>query len=95
MRNFILGIAVGAIGLHILHRMGYMGATPPKTQEEKDAAVSDVMEEAKSYGDALKRQFDIVMPSDVVSKRAEELGKVFTQGRYSIDPTREKAPLSI
>jgi hypothetical protein len=53
------------------------------------------MEEAKNYGDALKRQFDIVMPSDVVSKRAEELGKVFTQGRYSIDVTREKAPLSI
>jgi hypothetical protein len=95
MRNFILGIAVGAIGMHILHKMGYMGANPPKTQAEKDAAVSGVMEEAKNYGDALKRQFDIVMPSDMVSKRAEELGKVFTQGRYSIDVTKEKAPLSI
>jgi len=95
MRNFILGIAVGAVGMHILHKMGYMGANPPKTQAEKDAAVNDVMEEAKAYGNSLKRRFDVIMPADMTKLEKKIEAEKLTQGRYSIDPTREKAPLSI
>lgn len=96
MRNFILGIAVGAIGMHLLHQMGYMGdakgqgaAEPkPEGQPMKD-------EEAKNYSGALTRQYNILMPSDMVSRKMKEVGKEFTQGRYSIDESKINPPISI
>lgn len=91
--QLILGVLIGAVGMHLLHKRGYMSNNPKKTAEE---VVVDVKEEEKAkYAAPIKKKFDIVMPSDLVSKKVRQKAKALTQGRYEVDLNKVKDPVSI
>jgi hypothetical protein len=43
----------------------------------------------------LKKQYDIIMPSDQISKKVRQKGNEFTQRRREIDLNMIKEPVSI
>lgn len=99
--NFLFGFLVGAVAMHILHRRGYMKnkvESNPKVmaiQAEVQAVQDVVEEEASKFSNVLKSEYDIVMLPNKISKRAKEKAKVFTEGRYAVDPTSVKPPLAL
>jgi hypothetical protein len=43
----------------------------------------------------LKKEYDIIMPSDMVSKKVRKKAKELTKGRYSVSVSDVKTPVSI
>lgn len=91
--QLILGVLLGAVGMHLLHKRGYMSNNPKKTTEDVIVAVKE--EEKAKYSTPLKKRFDIVMPSDLVSKKVRKKAEALTQGRYEVDLNKVKDPVSI
>lgn len=94
--EFILGAAAGALAYHIF--MGASKKTPQKAstiEEQVKMTVGVIQEEAGKYSDVLKKQYDIVMPSDQIAQKVKRKGKQFTEDRYAINLNRVKQPLSI
>lgn len=90
--QFILGLLAGATVMHILHKKGYMSNKPKTTTE----MIVDIKEEEKAkYPDPIKKKYDIVMPSDLVSKKVRQRAKDLTRGRYEVDLNKVKEPVSI
>jgi len=90
--QLILGVAVGAVGMHILHKMGYMGKKKedPKEQLFEEKVTSDVV-----YSDPLKKNYDIILkPNKYTAKVKEEKARL-TKGRYMVDLNKVKDPVSI
>lgn len=94
--DFLLGLGAGLVIYHLWNRR--VGVKNPEAieVEAQVRAVKDVLTEtANSYSSALKQDYDIFMPSDQISKRVRVRAKQLTDGRYSEDLERQKAPLSI
>jgi hypothetical protein len=90
--QFIIGALVGAVGMHILHKMGYMSNKPKPTE----TLVTEAIEEEKAkYSNPLKKNYDIKMPSDLISKKLKQKGKDFTRARYEVDLMKVKEPVNI
>lgn len=90
--QFFIGALVGAVAMHIFHKMGYM-SNKPKTTETLVTEVNK--EERAKYSNPLKKNYDIKMPSDLVSKKVRQKAENLTQGRYEVDLNRIKQPVSI
>ena len=80
----LLWVLGGAAVVYLLYKKYW---TPKKEKEVVVDAkiVSDVVEnESDKYSPSLKRKYDIVMPSDQVSKKVQKKAKELTKGRYSV-----------
>jgi hypothetical protein len=98
--NFLFGVLIGAFATHIYYRR-YSNKKlqlNPKViavQEEIANVQQTIEDESSKFSSALKEKYDIVLIPNKYSKRAKAKGKQFTDGRYSIDPTSIKEPLSL
>lgn len=90
--QFIVGLLVGAVGMHFLHKRGYMSNNPKSTEE----IIVDVkQEEMKKYSEPLKKKYDIVLTPNKYTKRVLEKKEQLTRGRYEVDLNKVKEPVSI
>jgi|LauGreDrversion4_2_1035121.scaffolds.fasta_scaffold04628_2 hypothetical protein len=94
--DFVLGVGAGLVIYHYWNRK--VGVKNPEALavESQVVELGQVLnEKANKYSDALRQDYDIVLPVDQVSKRVRAKAKKLTDGRYSEDLERQKAPLSI
>ena len=90
--QFFVGLLVGAVAMHVLHKMGYMSNNPKNALD----AVKGVNEdELSNYSDPLRKKYDIVLKPNKYSRRVVENAKDLTKGRYEVDLNRVKQPVSI
>lgn len=62
----------------------------------KTKLVADVLtEEEAKYSSALLKDYNIVMPSDLVSAKVKAKGEKLREGRYKLQPQRINPPLFI
>jgi hypothetical protein len=64
-------------------------------KELATVAQTVVTEEGGKFGQALKKEYDIVMPSDQVRRKVRLKAKELTEGRYAIKADNVKPPVSI
>lgn len=96
--NFILGVIVGIAGVYLYRAFAQKSGKNPSDLTIKEMAVlaEDVArEEGSKFSAALKKEYDIVMPSDQVSKKVRAKAKKFTEGRYAIVPDNINQPVTI
>lgn len=94
--NFLFAAAVGALGYHIWLKSTQKGVNKELTIEEKAKIVAEVVkDESQKYSDILKKQYDIIMPSDRVSAKVQAKAKQLTKGRYEVDLNKVKEPVKI
>jgi len=78
----LLWVIGGAAVVYFLYKKYW---TPKKEVAVESKVVSDVItQESEKYSPSLKRRYDIVMPSDQVSKKVQKKAKELTRGRYSV-----------
>lgn len=78
----LLWVLGGAALAYFLYKKYW---SPKKEEVVETKIVADVVaEESQKYAPSLKKKYDIVMPSDQVSKKAAKKAKEFTKGRYSV-----------
>ena len=94
--NFLFAAAVGALAYHIWRKSTDKSAGRQLTVEEKAQIVAEVItDESQKYSDILKKQYDIIMPSDRVSAKVQAKAKQLTRVRYEIDLNKVKEPVTI
>jgi hypothetical protein len=94
--DFLVGFGAGLIVYHLSNKR--VGVVNPEALavETKAVALGQVLNETvNSYGDALRQDYDIVMPSDQISKKVKARARQLTNGRYSMDLEKQQAPTSI
>jgi len=90
--QFFVGLLVGAVAMHVLHKMGYMSNNPKNAPD----VVKDVnQEELTNYSDPLRKKYDIVLKPNKYSKKVVEKAKDLTRGRYEVDLNKVKQPVSL
>jgi hypothetical protein len=80
----LLWVIGGAAVVYFLYKKYW---TPKKEKEvavETEIVADVVKKEADNYSPGLKKKYDIVMPSDQVSKKVQKKAKELTKGRYSV-----------
>lgn len=94
--DFLIGALVGGVVYHIYMKSRQKAANKPMTLSEKVKVAVDVVEqESQKYSDVLKKEYDIIMPSDQISKKVRERGAALTQRRKEINLDKIKEPVSI
>ena len=96
--NFILGVLVGIAGVYLFRRFAEKSGKNPSdlTIAEMAVLAEDVAkEEGGKFSEALKKEYDIVMPSDQVSKKVKAKAKRLTEGRYALKPDNVNEPVTI
>jgi hypothetical protein len=94
--DFVIGVGAGMVIYHYWNKKQGIKNPEALEVESQVVAVGQLLNQtASKYSDALKQDYDIVLPVDQVSKRVRAKANKFTQGRYSEDLERQKAPLSI
>jgi len=94
--DFVLGLGAGLVVYHLWNRRVGIKNPEALAVENQVMAATDVLAQtANKYSDALKQDYDIVMPSDQIRKKVRARAKQLTDGRFSEDLQRQKAPLSI
>jgi hypothetical protein len=96
--DFLIGVAAGILGVYIWRRMSAKAGKNPADLTVSEVAVvaKDVIqEEGGKFGEALKKEYDIVMPADQVKKKVRQRARELTRGRYAIDPAKVKEPVSL
>lgn len=94
--NLLIGALIGAVGYHLILKSRQKAANKPMSLEEKVKLTSDVVvDESNKYSDVLKKQYDIVMPSDQISKKVEQKANRLRMRRKEIDLNKIKEPVSI
>ena len=90
--QFFVGLLVGAVAMHVLHKMGYMSNKPKNTQD----VVGEVIdEEEKSYSNPIRKKYDIVLKPNKYTKEVVQKAKTLTKGRYEVDLNKVKDPVLI
>lgn len=92
MKDFIIGALAGAIAYHLWSRAK---AGDPPTISIDDLRTDVKAEEGQKYQNVMERNYKIVMPSDVVNKKARRKAEEITAKRFSVDVLNEKPPVVI
>jgi hypothetical protein len=90
--NFIYWVlgGVGAIALWY-----YYNNNKNKSVTTQDLVVDVLKEEQDKYSTPFLVDYNIIMPSDLVSKRVREKAEQLRAGRFAIQPDKVQAPLFI
>lgn len=92
MKDFIIGALAGAIAYHLWSQA--RAGNPPSISIE-DLSTEVKAEEGQKYKNVMERQYNIVMPSDMINKKVREKADRLTAGRYSVDVLNQKKPVQI
>jgi hypothetical protein len=95
MQDFLLGALAGIVVYHILKKMKDKNSSGTTIEDKIELTKQVIEEEGSQFSDALKSKYNIVMPSDVVSKKVKKKAKCLTKGRSSVDPSKIQQPVSI
>ena len=94
-----LGIAAALLGVATivyLNRRDKRRSQQPLTRADVITAVAEVqVEQAARYSNALLRDYEVVLPTGVASKKVREKADEITRKRYAINPKRIKKPLMV
>lgn len=90
--QLILGVLVGAVGMHILHKMGYMSK---KKEEVKEQLFTEEGAKDEVYSNPLKKNYDIVLKPNKYTQKVKEDKARLTKGRYMVDLNKVKDPVII
>jgi hypothetical protein len=94
--DFLVGFGAGLLVYHLSNkRKGIVNPEALAVEKEVVAFGQVLNETANKYSDVLRQDYDIVMPSDQISKKVKARARQLTDGRFSEDLERQKAPLSI
>ena len=90
--NFIWWVlgGVGAVALWY-----YYQNNKKKSVNTQDLVVDVLNEEQDKYSTPFLVDYNIIMPSDLVSKRVREKAEQLRAGRFAIQPDKVQAPLFI
>lgn len=88
--NFIYWVLGGIGAVALLYY--YNNKKKVTTQ---DLVVDVIKEEQDKYSTPFKAEYNIIMPSDLISKRVREKGEELRAGRFEIQPDKVQAPLFI
>jgi hypothetical protein len=93
--DFALGVGAGLVIYHYWNRRVGVKNQEAIEAERKIAELTESLNQTVNrYSDALRQEYNIV-PPDKVSKRVRDRATRLTNGRFSEDLERQKAPLSI
>lgn len=87
--NYVL-IGLGVVG--VLYYLNSRKKRAIPVTEEQLVAVVEKEEEDK-YSTPFVRDYKIVLPADLISKRLKEKAAQLKEGRFAIQPEKVKAPL--
>lgn len=94
-----LGMAAALLGVATivyLNRRDKRRSQQPSTRADVMTAVAEVQaEEASRYSDALLKEYEVVLPTGVASKKVREKADEITRKRYAVNPKRIKKPLML
>jgi molybdate-binding protein len=94
--NFLLGVGVGVFAYHIIKKMNEKKDVSQLTPSEIGVIAQDVIrDEGSKFSRVLRSQYDIVMPSDQVSKKVRKRAKQLTEGRYAVKVDQLTPPTSL
>jgi hypothetical protein len=87
--NYVL-IGLGVVGV-LYYLNSRKKRTIPVTEEQLVATVQK--EEEDKYSTPFVKDYKIVLPADLISKRLREKAAQLRAGRFAIQPEKVKAPL--
>jgi hypothetical protein len=90
--NFIWWVLGGAAAIAAWY---YYQNNKKKSVTTNDLIVDVLKEEQDKYSTPFLVDYNIIMPSDLVSKRVREKGEQLRAGRFEIQPDKVQAPLFI
>jgi|688.fasta_scaffold01175_60 hypothetical protein len=96
--NFLLGAAVGILAAYVWRQIYSKSGKNPVDLTPREIGVITqevIQEEGNKFGDALKNKYDIVMPSDQISKKVREKARKLTDGRFAIKEDKIKEPVNL
>jgi hypothetical protein len=94
--DFLLGAGAGFLLYHVYRKSSERAGSKPLSIEEKARIAAEVInDESQKYSDILKQQYDIIMPSDQVSKKVREKANEITRSRYEINLQKIKEPFNL
>lgn len=94
--NFVFAAALGGLVYHIWAKSTAKAERKEISAMERVNLLSDVItEESEKYTDILKKQYKIIMPADLISKKAKRKADVLNEGRFAIDLNKVKEPVTI
>lgn len=97
-KNFWLGAAVGLLAAYLWNKAKQKSGKNLNDLSLKDVAsiTKDVVvEEGGKFSDAVKKEYDIIMPSDQISKKVQQRADKLTRGRYAPQPQKVKEPVKL
>ena len=94
-QDVLIGAVIGVVAYHFWQQ-SQKQKTVENTISDTLVALKEVVdEESTKFSKALKKEYDIIMPSDMVSKKVRNKAKELTRGRYSVSVQDVKPPVSI
>lgn len=95
--DFLIGALVGGVVYHVYlkSRQKAVANNPLTLGDKVKLAVDVVEEESQKYSDILKKEYDIIMPSDQIDRKVRDRGARLTERRKEINLNKVKQPLSL
>lgn len=94
-----LGLAAGLLGVATiiyLNRKEKAQARKPLTGAEIQGIIAEVQaEEGAKYSNALLRDYEVVLPTGVASKKVRQKAEEITRKRFAVNPKKIKKPLMV
>lgn len=94
-----LGLAAAILGVATIiymNRREKAKMKQPLTDAEIQGIVAEVQtEEGAKYSNALLKEYEVVLPTGVASKKVREKAEAITRKRYAVNPKKLKKPLMV
>jgi len=96
--NFLFGAVVGVLAAYVWRQISVKSgkkATNLTVKELGEVAQDVIQEESGKFSNALKKQYEIIMPSDQISKKVKEKANELTERRYAVIEDNIQKPVKL